>query len=131
MFRRQPPQSAVEFVARLLPLDPFRGKRGRGVCHLLQWIVSRRVRLRMHLAPALAAAQGVDGAVVRDPVEPRLQRGAPVELVHRLPGPQEGLHRHVFGIVRADQPRGHGVHSRPQRLEGAGEGLGIAVLRAG
>ena len=79
----------------------------------------------------LAAAQGVDGAVVRDPVEPGLQRGASVELVHRLPGPQEGLHRHVFGIVRANQPRRHGIDRRPQRLEGCGKGLGVAVPGTG
>ena len=89
-------------------------------------IERRRLDARVgHLAPQLARAGVVDGAVDDDAVKPRAERPAAIEAVERADGGQERLLGDVLGRGRVVQhePR-RPVGARPMAAEELGEGLG-------
>jgi hypothetical protein len=74
--------------------------------------------------PAAGVAQCVEAAVRGDPVEPRAQRGAPLEVLESAPSRQECLLKQVLGVL--DRPEDSvavqlelvpvGVSELPERL---------------
>ena len=83
-----------------------------------------------HLAPQLAGAGVVDGAVDDDPMQPGAEGPAAVEAIQRADGGEEGLLRDVLGGGRVvhHEPR-RPVGARPMAAEELGEGLARAALR--
>ena len=94
-------------------------------------------RPEIHRArPPLAAREHVEADVRRDAVEPRPERGAPLEAVDRLPGADERLLHRVLGLERRGE---HAVavgdqlppHELELALELGGTGDGGSALHRG
>jgi hypothetical protein len=143
--RREVLQGRHEPQSDRLPGLVARLRAGRGVRHPLQQDVEIRLqpdrlgpasglgRLdhRWHLLGAAPEiAQRVQAAVGRDAVQPRAQRGSPLEAPEPAPGRQQRLLQQVLGILdRAEDPVAVELKLAPVGIDELAERL--LVARAG